>query len=54
MEGLQRAAGFFRSRVARSLTTRTVPELHFELDKGVAHAARIEELLQSIRREEQD
>ena len=54
MEGLQSAAGFLRSRAARSLTTRTVPELHFELDKGLEHAARIEELLQSIRREEQD
>ena len=54
MEGLQSAAGFFRSRVARSLTTRTVPELHFELDKGFEHATRIQELLQSIRREEQD
>ena len=54
MEGLQSAAGFLRSRAARSLTTRTVPELHFELDKGFEHAARIEELLQSIRREEQD
>ena len=53
LEGLQSAAGFLRSRVARALTTRTVPELHFELDKGVAHAARIEELLESIRREEQ-
>jgi ribosome-binding factor A len=31
-----------------------VPELHFELDKGVEHAARIEELLESIRREEPD
>jgi ribosome-binding factor A len=54
MEGLQSAAGFLRSRAARSLTTRTVPELHFELDKGFEHAARIQELLQSIRREEQD
>jgi ribosome-binding factor A len=54
MEGLQSAAGFLRSRAARALTTRTVPELHFEIDQGVAHAARIEELLQSIRREEQD
>ncbi len=53
MEGLQSAAGFLRSRAARSLSTRTVPELHFELDKGFEHAARIEELLQSIRREEQ-
>jgi ribosome-binding factor A len=54
MEGLQSAAGFLRTRAARSLTTRTVPELHFELDKGFEHAARIEELLQAIRREEQD
>jgi ribosome-binding factor A len=54
LQGLQSAAGFLRSRAARALTTRTVPELHFELDKGVEHAARIEELLESIRREEQD
>jgi ribosome-binding factor A len=53
IQGLQSAAGFLRSRAARALTTRTVPELHFELDKGVEHAARIEELLESIRREEQ-
>ena len=52
LPGLQSAAGFLRSRAARALTTRTVPELHFELDKGVEHAARIEELLESIRREE--
>ena len=54
LEGLQSAAGFLRSRAARALSTRTVPELHFELDKGVEHAARIEELLESIRREAQD
>jgi ribosome-binding factor A len=53
LQGLQSAAGFLRSRAARALTTRSVPELHFELDKGVEHAARIEELLESIRREEQ-
>jgi ribosome-binding factor A len=53
LQGLQSAAGFLRSRAARALTTRTVPELHFEIDKGVEHAARIEELLDSIRREEQ-
>jgi ribosome-binding factor A len=53
LQGLQSAAGFLRSRAARALTTRTVPELHFEIDKGVEHAARIEELLESIRREDQ-
>ena len=54
LEGLQSAAGFLRSRAARALTTRTVPELHFELDRGLEHAARINALLNTIRQEEQD
>jgi ribosome-binding factor A len=53
VEGLQSAAGFLRSRAARALTTRSVPELHFELDRGLEHAARINELLDTIRREDQ-
>lgn len=53
LEGLRSAGGFLRTRAARVLTTRTVPELHFELDTGLEHAARIEELLQEIRREGQ-
>ncbi len=52
LEGLQSAAGFLRSRAARALSTRIVPELHFELDQGLAHAARINELLAGLRREE--
>lgn len=51
LEGLRSAAGFLRSRVAKSLTTRTVPELHFELDRGLDHAARINQLLAEIKRE---
>lgn len=54
LEGLQSAAGFLRSRAARALTTRTVPELHFELDRGLEHAARINELLNTIKREDSD
>jgi ribosome-binding factor A len=54
LEGLQSAAGFLRSRAARALTTRSVPELHFELDRGLEHAARINELLNTIRQEEPD
>jgi ribosome-binding factor A len=54
IEGLQSAAGFLRSRAARALTTRTVPELHFELDRGLEHAARINELLNTIRQEDRD
>jgi ribosome-binding factor A len=51
LAGLSSAAGFLRSRVARALTTRTVPELHFEIDRGQEHAQRIEALLGEIRRE---
>jgi ribosome-binding factor A len=54
IEGLQSAAGFLRSRAARALTTRSVPELHFELDRGLEHAARINELLNNIRQEDPD
>jgi ribosome-binding factor A len=50
IEGLRSAAGFLRSKAARSLSTRTVPELHFELDRGVEHAARVDELLDEIKR----
>jgi ribosome-binding factor A len=52
--GLNNAAGFLRSRVAKALATRTVPELHFELDRGLEHATRINALLEEIRREETD
>lgn len=54
LQGLQSAAGFLRSLAAKALSTRTVPELHFELDKGLAHASRISELLEEIRREGTD
>jgi ribosome-binding factor A len=53
LDGLQSAVGFLRSRAARTLTTRTVPELHFELDRGLEHATRINELLNTIRREDE-
>ncbi|HEX5387638.1 MAG TPA: 30S ribosome-binding factor RbfA [Gemmatimonadales bacterium] len=54
LEGLMSAAGFLRTKVARALTTRAVPELHFELDEGLAHAARINALLDGLRRESPD
>ena len=54
LEGLASAAGFLRAKLTRALRTRTVPELHFELDRGLEHAARIEELLADLRRESHD
>lgn len=54
VEGLESASGFLRSRVARALSARVTPELHFELDRGLEHASRINELLEEIRREADD
>ena len=51
LAGLRSAAGFLRGRVARALSTRTTPELHFELDRGAEHAARINAMLAELRRE---
>lgn len=48
LDGLRSAAGFLRTRVARALTTRVIPELVFEIDRGLQHAARIDALLNSL------
>lgn len=52
VEGLRSAAGYLRGIVARQLTTRSVPELRFERDRGLEHAHRIDALLEEIRRGE--
>jgi ribosome-binding factor A len=54
LEGLQSAAGFLRGRVGRALSSRIVPELHFELDRGLEHAARINQILADLREERAD
>ncbi|HUP96438.1 MAG TPA: 30S ribosome-binding factor RbfA [Usitatibacter sp.] len=45
LQGLQRAAGFLRSELARELTTRKVPELHFEYDESVERGVRITRMI---------
>lgn len=52
MEGLESAAGFLRSRVAKALSTRVIPELRFELDRGLEHAARINRILGELKQED--
>jgi len=51
LAGLESAAGFLRSRVGKALTTRSVPELRFVLDRGAEHAARIGRILDELRQE---
>jgi len=54
LEGLHSAAGFLRSKLTKALRTRVVPEVHFELDRGLEHAARIAELLAELKEEAPD
>jgi ribosome-binding factor A len=54
LAGLESAAGFLRSRVGKALSTRVVPEIRFELDRGLEHAARIERILGELRTEQND
>ena len=45
LEGLTRAAGFLRSELARQLTTRKVPELHFAYDESVERGIRLTRMI---------
>lgn len=44
-EGLRHAAGFLRSGLAHRLSTRSVPELHFEHDVSVERGVRLARLI---------
>lgn len=45
LTGLQSAAAFIRGQLSRRLHMRRVPELHFEYDRMLDEAQRIEQLL---------
>lgn len=48
VEALQGASGFLRSRLAKKLRLKNVPELRFRLDRGAEHSQRISDLLESL------
>lgn len=45
LAGLQSAAAFLRTQLGKRLRMRRVPELHFEIDRKLENALRIESLL---------
>jgi ribosome-binding factor A len=47
--GLQSAAPFIRSQLGRRLHIRRIPELHFQVDRVLEEAGRIEALLREVR-----
>lgn len=48
LQGLRSAAPFVRSQLSKQLTMRRVPELHFQLDRVLQEATRIESLLREV------
>ena len=45
VEALQRARGYFRAQIARSVEARFVPDLRFAADRSFENAERVERLL---------
>lgn len=44
-QGLEHAAGFLRSRLARALKLRVMPQLHFTYDASVERGSRLSQLI---------
>jgi ribosome-binding factor A len=49
LAALERARGFMRNWLLPRLRMRTVPDLTFHPDRSMAHAARIQEVLEALR-----
>lgn len=49
LAGLESAARFLRAQLARELRLRVTPELRFELDRGLEHAQRIDQVLRRLK-----
>lgn len=54
VRGLQAAAPFIRGVLGKRLHLRRIPELRFELDRGLEHAMKIERLLQEVKEGDDD
>ena len=47
-EGLRRSMTFFRSQLAKRMTTRGIPKLHFIYDKTIDESMKISRLLDGV------
>jgi ribosome-binding factor A len=55
MEGLKSAAGFLRRELKKALSLRAVPSLFFSYDESFDYGSKIDEILETIgRHEDQD
>ncbi len=54
LRGLQNAAGFLQSRIASRIEARYTPRLQFVIDKGIQHSLLVGEILEKIKRENEE
>lgn len=54
MAALRRARGFLRSELARRIAIRSFPQLRFRWDHSPSRGARVDELLDQLKRETGD
>ncbi|MEX2283210.1 MAG: 30S ribosome-binding factor RbfA [Gemmatimonadota bacterium] len=54
LTGLQAASSFIRSQLGQRLQLRKMPQIRFQRDSSLQYATRIEQLLQEVRRSEED
>ena len=52
MEGLKESSGFIRSRIAKDVNLRITPELVFEIDDSLEYGARIDNILNDLKKGE--
>ena len=52
LEGLASAAGYFRHQMKQTLSLRYIPELKFKIDTSLEYGSHIEELLKTIKSEQ--
>ncbi len=52
MDGLKESAGFIRSRIAKEVNLRITPELVFEVDDSLEYGARIDSILNDLKKGE--
>lgn len=53
-EGLQHSLGYIRSEIGKRIRLRFTPELSLHRDESLLYSARINELLQKVKREEEN
>ena len=52
LEGLKKASGYIRSKLARTVNLRITPELRFAADRSMAYGAHIDSVLDELKKQE--